>query len=92
MGQWPSNLKLNELDLLQSITDWDLKANFEFKAKSGESMSDFIFWIGKTAKLWENVLPIVKSGDQTVTANLREELPISNLPIARIYCIIGVTA
>ena len=91
MGQWPSNLKLNELDLLQSITDWDLKANFEFKAKSGESMSDFIFWIGKTAKLWENVLPIVKSGDQTVTANLRE-LPISNLPIARIYCIIRVTA
>ena len=40
----------------------------------------------KTANLPEIVLPNVRSGDQMVTANLRE-LPTSNPPIARIYCI-----
>ena len=43
------------------------------------------------SNLGEIVLPIVKSGDQMGTANL-QELPISNLPIARIYCIIRVPA
>ena len=40
----------------------------------------------KTANLPEIVLPNVRSGEQMVTANLRE-LPTSNPPIARTYCI-----
>ena len=59
--------------------------HFECKAKVNKSMPKFKFLTRKTANLQEIVPPNVRSGDQMVTANLREP-PFSNPPFARTYC------
>ena len=76
----------------KSITYRDLKVNLKnvnftlnLRQNLVNQCQNLSSW-QKNANLREIVPPIVRSGDQMVTANLREP-PTSNPPIARTYCI-----